>query len=217
MELSAGHFAVAAKGQKLESKPIVFTREYQEGAGYAGMRDTELSGADPNRAFGSEEVLEVDGDEIEGKKLYALVRWDLSDLPAGAVVRSAVVTLNVVNESQGTGYSFYELKRPWNEAEATWKFAAAQQPWRIPGARSTSDRGSEVLGTVAPRTKGELKILLLPAGEALIQSWIRTPASNHGMILANDANADGFKFSSREAPVHERRPKLTLTYTLVGK
>jgi ferric-dicitrate binding protein FerR (iron transport regulator) len=217
LELSAGHFAVAAKGLKLESKPIVFTRDFQEGAAYTGMRDTEISGADPNRAFGSDEVLEVDGDEVEGKKLYALVRWDLSDLPPGAVVRSAVITLYIVNESQGTGYSFYELKRPWNEAEATWKLAAAQQPWRVAGARSTADRDSVVLGTVAPRAKGEMKILMLPAGEDRIQSWIRTPASNHGMILANDANADGFKFSSREAPIHERRPKLTLTYTLAGK
>lgn len=214
VEVTAGHFSVAAKGQKLESKPILFTREFQEGAGYAGMRDTSISGADPNRSFGSDEVLEVDGDEVEGKKIYGLLRWDLSELPPGAVLRSAVITLFVVNESQGSGYSFYEMKRPWSEAEATWRQAAAQQPWRAAGARSTSERGSEALGTVAPRAKGEIRVLVLPAGEALIQSWIRLPASNHGMILANDSNADGFKFSSRESAIHDRRPKLTLTYTL---
>src|SRR6185295_2998331 len=141
----------------------------------------------------------------------------LSELPPNAVIRSAVITLHVTNESLGAGYSFYELKRAWSEAEATWKQADAQQAWRSAGARSTLERGVEVLGTVAPRQKGELKILLAPAGEAQIQSWIRLPAGNHGMILANDNNSDGFKFCSRESSVHDRRPKLTLTYTLTGK
>src|SRR6185295_1025825 len=156
VEISAAHFAVAAKGVKMESKPILFTRSFQDGPGYAGTRDTEISGAEPSRAFGSEEVLEADGDEVEKKKIYALIRWDLSELPPNAVIRSAVITLHVTNESLGAGYSFYELKRAWSEAEATWKQADAQQAWRSAGARSTLERGVEVLGTVAPRQKGEL-------------------------------------------------------------
>lgn len=217
VEVTAGHAAVAAKGQKLESRPVVFTRDFQDGPGYAGTRDTEISGADPARVFGAADVLEVDGDETEGKKLYGLIQWDLSELPPTAIVRSAVVTLDITNESQGAGYSFYELKRPWSEGDATWKIAAPGQPWRVPGARSPQDRGNEVLGTVAPRAKGTLKVLLLPAAEQVIQGWIRNPASNHGFILANDGNADGFKFHSRESAVPERRPRLTISYTLSPK
>jgi hypothetical protein len=196
---------------KLESKPILYTKEFPVAA------DTSISGADPSRAFGAEEQLEVDGDEVEGKKLYGLLRWDLSELPPGAAVKSAVVTLYVVDASQGVGYSFYEMKRAWSEAEATWRLAAAGQLWRAAGARSPAERGSESLGTLAPRAKGEIRILLHPAAEGVIQSWIRLPASNHGFILANDNNSDGFKFYSRESSHVERRPKLTLTYTLPAK
>jgi ferric-dicitrate binding protein FerR (iron transport regulator) len=217
IEVAAGHHSVAARGQKLESKPVLFTREFQDGPGYSGTRDTQISGAEPARAFGSADYVESDGDEVDGKKIHALLKWDLSELPPGAVVRSAVITLNIVNESLGTGYSFFEMKRSWSETEATWRQAAAGQPWRAAGARSPADRGSELLGAVAPRKKGEVPMLLTPAGEAAIQSWIRTPASNHGFIIVNDTNVDGFKFSSRESMPPERRPKLTITYTLAAK
>jgi outer membrane biosynthesis protein TonB len=213
VEVAAGHTSTAMKGVKLESKPTVFTRDFQDGAGYVGTRDTSISGADPARSFGNTEVLEIDGDEVDGKKIYGLIKWDLSDLPASAVIRSAVITLNVVNESKGTGYFFYEMKRAWSE-EATWTHAAPQQPWRIPGLKAGIDRGTEALGTVAPRMKGPLAILLPPAAEAVLQGWIRKPDSNHGFVIASDSNSDGFKFHSREAIPHDLRPKLTLTYTL---
>ncbi len=217
VEVAAGFGAVAARGQKLESKPVVHTREFKDGAGYVGTRDTAVSGAEPARTFGSEETLEVDGDEVDGKKIYGLLSWDLSDLPPNAVIRSAVISLNVLGESQGRGYSFYEMKRAWSESEATWTHAAAQQPWRTAGLKSTADRGTEVLGTVAPRVKGSQSILLNPAAEAVIQKWVRNPASNHGFLIASDVVSDGFRFSSREAFPHDLRPKLTLTYTITGK
>ncbi|MBI3858162.1 MAG: FecR domain-containing protein [Planctomycetes bacterium] len=217
VEVAAGHTSIAAKGQKLESKPTLHTRDFQDGPGYAGTRDTSISGADPSRAFGTAEVLEVDGDEVDGKKIYGLIKWDLSDLPPGAVVRSAVITLNVVDASLGRGYSFYEMKRGWSEADATWLLAAPQQPWRVPGIKSTLERGAEALGTVAPRVKGPIPILLTPAAEAVIQGWIRKPESNHGFLIANDTNSDGFKYHSRESAAPDLRPKLTLTYTVAPR
>ena len=54
----------------------------------------------------------------------------------------------------------------------------------------------------------------LPAAEAILQGWVRNPASNHGFLLVGDAASERFRFSSREAFPHELRPKLTLTYTL---
>lgn len=210
VDVAAGHSSIAMKGVKLESKPTVFTLELQDRAGYVGTRDTSISGADPSRTFGSEEVLEADGDETDGKKIYALLRWDLSDVPPGAVIRSAVITLHVVNASQGTGYSIFEMKRPWSEADASWTQASAQQPWKVVGLKSAN----EPLGTVAPRVKGALSILLTPAAEAIIQNWLRKPDANHGFLIANDTVSDGFKFHSREAFPHDLRPKLTLTYTL---
>jgi ferric-dicitrate binding protein FerR (iron transport regulator) len=208
VEVTAGHTAIAGKGLKLESKPTVLTREF------LAVQDTSISGADPFRTFGSAETLEVDGDEADGKKIYALVKWDVSELPATAVIRSAVVTLSIVNESKGTGYSFFEMKRAWTEGEATWSHGASQQPWRVAGLKSALDRGTEPLGTVAPRARGPLPILLRPSAEEAIQRWIRRPDTNFGLLIANDAMTDGFKFHSRESATPESRPRLTLTYTV---
>src|SRR5437667_11547571 len=105
------------------------------------------------------------------------------------------------------------MKRPWVEGEATWKVPATGSAWRAPGARAPQDRGAEPLGQVAPRQKGAVTILLNAAGESVIQSWIRNPASNHGIVIACDTTLDEFKFSSRESSVAERRPKLTIEYT----
>jgi hypothetical protein len=211
IEVTAGHYAIATRGMKLESKLLVFTKEFRDTA------DTALSGAEPTRNFGAETSMEVEGGDKEANRVVGLFQWDLSELPSGALLRSASISLYVVNETQSPGYSFFESKRAWAESEATWKLAAAGQPWKLPGARSPQDRGSEALGTAAPRTKGDVSILLNRAGEALIQSWIRTPAANHGLILASDSNTDGFGFNTRRATQAERRPRLTITYTLAAK
>ena len=217
VEVQAGYGAVAARGQKLESKPVIHTREFQDGAGYMGTRDTVLSGAEPARAFGSEETLEVDGDEVDGKKIYGLLSWDLSDLPPNAVIRSAVITLNVLSESQDRGTTLYEMKRGWSEAEATWTHAAAKQPWRAAGLKAPADRGTEALGTVAPRVKGSLSILLPPRRgggdpEMAPQSRLE-PRLPH-----RERHRLGRLPVLGEGGVPARlRPKLTLTYTLTGK
>lgn len=202
IDVSAGHMAVVAKGVKLESKVLVVTGHFQDGLwptpAYAGTSDTCVSGAEPLRVFGAADTLEADGDEVEGKKIYALLKWDLSEIPASSVVRSVSITLHVTGTSQGGGYHVYEARRPWVEAEAVWA--------GFPGvARSP-------FGTVAPREKGTVAILLTPAGEAVVQSWIRNPSANHGFVIANDSNDDGFRFSARESSAPERRPRLTIEY-----
>lgn len=211
VEVTAGHYAIASKGVKLESKLLLFTKEF------SGVRDTALSGAEPTRSFSGDATMEVEGGDTEAKRVVGLLQWDLSELPTGAIVRNATISLYVVNETQSPGYTFFEAKRAWVESEATWKLAASGQPWKLAGARSPTDRGSEPLGTAILRVKGDATVLINSAGEALIQSWIRNPASNHGLMLASETNSDGFGFATRKSPKPERRPRLTITYTLAAK
>src|SRR5918911_148842 len=66
------------------------------------VADGGLSEISPNANSGATTTLEVDGDDPGGKDLYAALRWDLSQIPAGATVTSATVTLNISNPSQQT-------------------------------------------------------------------------------------------------------------------
>lgn len=211
VDVTAGHYAVASKGVKLESKLLLFTKEF------SAARDTAVSGAEPTRNFGADATVEIEGGDAESKRVVGLLQWDLSELPPTAIVRSATISLYVVNETQSPGYTFFESKRTWAETEATWKLAASGQPWKLPGARSPSDRGSEPLATTTPRVKGDVSVLLNNAGEALIQTWIRNPSSNHGLLLASESNNDGFGYATRKSPKPERHPRLTITYTLAAK
>jgi ferric-dicitrate binding protein FerR (iron transport regulator) len=213
MEVPAGRSVTAGKGVPWEARPLLLTREFQDGPSYAGTRDAGISEVQQASVAGSADTIEVDGDESGGKSLWALLSWDVSSLPPTSVVREAVVTLHVSGTSQSAGYSIFEARRPWIEGEATWKTFAKGQPWGLSGAKSRLDRGGEALATFSPREKGTASILLEPAGVALVQSWVRNPRANHGLLIGRDASSDGFSFESREAKTPSRRPKLTVTYT----
>jgi hypothetical protein len=214
VEVAAGQAGTAAPSGRLEVHVVPIARDFQDGVdGYAGTADAMIWGGEPNRPFGAERHVKVDGND-GGYPAYGLVRWDLSGIPPWATVRSAVLTLTVENLSVAQEYRIYEVKRPWSEAEVTWRRSAAGRFWRGPGARGPGDRGGEVLGTVRPSRTGEVALLLNDGGVAAVQSWVRVPALNHGFLIAGDGGADGFSFSSRESPEPSRRPKLTVTYTL---
>lgn len=213
-EVAAGQAGTAGPSGRLEVRLVPLSRHFQDGfEGYAGTADAMIWGAEPDRAFGAEPQVKVDGND-GGHPAYGLVRWDLSGIPPSASVRSAVVTLMVENVSVEREYRLYEVRRAWSEEEVTWRRCAAGRSWRAPGARGAGDRGGEVLGTVRPGRAGEVAILLNDAGVAAIQSWVRSPALNHGFLIAADGGADGFAFSARESPDPARRPKLTVAYVL---
>jgi glucose/arabinose dehydrogenase/PKD repeat protein len=172
--------------------------------------DAGLSELAPNTNNGSATTLKVDGDDPDpgGGDLYAALRWDLSQIPAGATVTSASVTLNVSNPSPQT-YAAYELKRAWNEGQLNWNQAATGTPWATPGAKGTTDRGSQIASvtptTIAPYT------FTIPA--SVVQGWLNNSFSNNGILLAHTTNFDGFVFDTKEGA---QPPKLTLNYTTSG-
>jgi hypothetical protein len=174
------------------------------------VADTGLSELAPNANNGAATTLKVDGDDPDpgGGDLYAALRWDLSQIPAGATVTSASVTLNVTNPSPQT-YGAYELKKSWNEGQLSWNLAATGAPWATAGAKGTTDRGAQIASVtptnIAPYT------FTVPA--SVVQGWLTTPSSNNGILLAHTTNFDGFVFDTKEGATP---PKLTLNYTTSG-
>jgi hypothetical protein len=165
----------------------------------------------PRKNFETVTPLGVDGDEPAGtgKDKSALLRWDFSTIPAGSKIGSASVTLNVTNNSTET-YQAYALSRPWVESAATWLLYDAVNPWQSAGAKGSLDRGTTVVGSVSPSAAGKQTFALSPD---VVQSWVNSPASNNGIIIANATNTDGFDFSSREATLKSNSPQITVTYS----
>jgi hypothetical protein len=176
-------------------------------ANLTGAADAGLSELLPNTNNGSATTLKVDGNDPDpnGGDLYAALRWDPSQIPAGATITSATVTLNVSNPTTQT-YGVYELKRAWSEGQVTWNQAATGTPWATAGAKGATDRGSKIASVtptnIAPYT------FAIPA--SVVQGWLSTPSSNNGILLAHTTNDDGFIFDTKEGA---SPPKLTVNYT----
>ena len=176
--------------ETIDVSPPRITIAFQNGVSplttYAGMDDATLSEQQPDLNAGSDTVLTVDGDHPGGTDLdfSTLMRWDISTIPAGANILAARIEIDVSNVSPHL-YSLYQLRRDWQEAEATWNQPADGQAWSVPGAMGTADRGSTVLGRTVVNQTGIRTMHLNEAGVTLLQDWVDGTQPNHGFILAD--------------------------------
>ena len=184
-------------------------------AGYAGAKDVYITdGADtpwnPDVNYNGWQV-EVDTGES------ALMRWDLSVIPAGATISAASITLNVVNDSTQK-YSLYECLKPWVDTQATWNQYATGVPWATAGANNTGttspDRGTTALNLDAlTGAVGVHTYRLNTSGVAVVQKWLDNPSSNHGFVSVPGSNSDGFGWDDAESTTPTNRPRLNVTYS----
>jgi len=207
-EISAGRFAVAKKGESLVARPIPIVRSFQDGVAptpdYHGTADTAISSLDPASNFGKIEQLQI---QRLGGQQSALIRWDVSSIPAGSRVVSAEITFWVTGKLVGD-CKVYALNLPFEELEANHKSARANLGWRTQGAQSDQDRGTLPISAIAPEKPGFHTAFLDPV---TVQGWINQPGKNFGILVAGpDANIWGLE--ARETATPDRRPKLTITY-----
>jgi hypothetical protein len=185
------------------------TVSFQDGSGYSGTRDTTLLSSSATKAQGTKNAITIDG----SPDTAGLLQWDISSIPAGSVVQSATITLNITQAKAGA-YQIYQVLRGWMESGATWKKASATDNWGSAGALAAADHGTTVLGTLNVTAKGKATITLNAAGIAVVQQWVDNPNSNFGLIFQNYANSNHkLTFDSREAANAANRPKLTLQYS----
>ncbi len=194
--------------------PAGTTVSFQQGAsGYTGASDTKIRSDASTTNYGSATTLEIDG----SPDYAALLRFDLSSIPAGATITSVSLSLNVTNISSQP-YEIYAMRRSWSESSATWNQASSGVNWSTAGANSTStDRESTVLGAVSSSTTGVKTFAFNSAGVAKVQAWVNTPSSNHGFVIQDYVNnSDGLDFSSKENSNVSLRPKLIVTYEVAA-
>ena len=125
----------------------------------------------------------------------SLLRFDLSNLPAGVIVDSATLILALQN---GYGLSsvtieVYDLTAHWSEGSVTW----ANQP------AAGTQRASQSVGGSAGNVTWDLT--------ALVAGWHTGTIPNHGLLLRGpESGSDWIRyFSSREGSTP---PLLSITY-----
>jgi hypothetical protein len=176
--------------------------------GYAGMVDTHIRADATTTNYGTSTTVWMDG----SPDYSALLKWDLTSIPAGKTVTAVTLTFNVTDVSTDV-YELYALKRDWSESASTWVKATSTVNWSTAGAsNTTSDRETTVLGTLTAPATGTKVVTLNSAGIAKVQSWINTPSTNFGFIIQDYTVAGGLDVSSSEATTVSQRPIITITY-----
>jgi len=203
------------------AQAAAITISFQDGVSptsfYRGTSDTMISEDDPNRNFGTDDRLGIDGDDPPGTRQdrSVLLSWSLTDIPKFSSITSASITLHFDNRSTDSHstdrYSLYAMKRDWYEGQATWNRSQISSFWSLPGALSTNDR-SYFIGNFVPSQGQEQTIVLNSTGVSIVQTWVNDPARNYGLILASPTNTDGADFLSSETSIKTYRPKLTVRY-----
>ncbi|QSQ24405.1 DUF3616 domain-containing protein [Pyxidicoccus parkwayensis] len=181
--------------------------------GYAGTRDAMIEEQNPDTNHGTDTSLSASGDTPSGSgnEDYLLLKWDVSAIPANALIRSATLTLTVSDKADQT-YDFYEVTRAWTESQVTWKRADSTNDWASNGADGSGDRNTTSLGSIRAAATGTYNVALNAAGLDVVRRWVTTPSSNNGLILANKDNDNRLEVRSSEYSTKSARPKLTVTW-----
>ncbi|MDA1315272.1 MAG: DNRLRE domain-containing protein [Acidobacteria bacterium] len=205
---------IALNSQQMFQYLDTITMEFQQGVdSYAGAGDTYLAEGAATTNFGSSTTLLVDGDDGLGVDLAPLLRFDISNIPAGSIVQSATVNLETFDPTTSV-YSLYELKTAWSELGATWNESSSGVAWQVAGAQGTNDRGTAVLGTFSAPGTGNILVALNVDGVAAVQGWVDSPGSNHGIIIVDSTASNGGDIRSSEYGTASLRPKLTIVYSM---
>jgi hypothetical protein len=151
------------------------------------LADASLDESRPTTNFGADPDLWVDA---KTPKRFVM-RFDVS-VPAGKVIKSAVVSLRCT-DSSSSGGSIRLVAAGWTESGVTWAAApafGAQEVARLPKVSSGTRYQADL--TVAARDASALPVRELNVG------WV-------------SSSTDGADFASKEA-AESRRPTLTLVF-----
>ena len=196
------------------------------------VADTFLHGGAPENNAGGHAWFDAGTDGLGGVR-RGLIRFDLTVLPAGSTVTSAVLTLTVV-QSPGFGGSavdstmdLFRVLAAWNEGaktgnngalaspgEATWNARmAGSANWTVPGAAADAAATSSAAALVG----APIGATYSWSGTGLVsdvQFWLDNPAANHGWLLRSQLEATPRTvrgFASRENT--SGQPVLTVGYS----
>ncbi|MBK6429368.1 DNRLRE domain-containing protein [Candidatus Amarolinea dominans] len=199
----------------------------QQGSGFSGMHDADIEMYAPDTNNGSGAYLDVRWSNDlwpAAADMKALIHFDLSALPSGAVVQQATLKMYQVSRSNVTpmNLSVYRVLRAWWETEVTWnramQGAEGPQPWARPGVGGVnSDREREPSGHTLIDSYAGWRVFDMTN---IVQLWVNQPATNRGLLLEGKTDNNDTVLVSFASSEYGRdvtlRPSLSLVYTTHG-
>lgn len=191
---------------------VVYQQGVSPSAAYSGSSDTYIYLYQPDANYGGLTTLKTNS----GASLVSLLKFDLSGLPAGVVIKAAQLELYLTaSQTEPLDLSIYALRKPWIATEATWNRATAGETWSLPGASGEgSDFDPERIATIPIQAMGAYQFNV----RSLVQSWLSGVVNNEGFLLSGPrlggSGSLHYNLASAEFADPARRPKLLLSYSL---
>ncbi len=138
----------------------------------------------------------------------ALLKFDITSIPAGAKVISAQLALHFESaDSIGSPeMSVHKATRPWLETETTWNIFATGQNWTNPGGDYDANVEAVTTITGAPATWYTWDVT------EMVHGWVTGTTNDGLMVRVYSGNAINARFSSSDGTTATNHPKLTITY-----
>lgn len=171
-------------------------------AGILPSDDTYIYHVKPGFNYGGETLIQI-RPEYNGE-MRGLLRFDLSAIPAGAMITSATLYLNAVDGNNGHVNSVYRVTTGWNEATATWTF-----PWNLPGG----DFEDQTL--IATFEIGASGCAIPVDLTGLVSAWVDGTYENEGILIRAVGPRSVAHYVSKEDVANPGlRPQLMIAYEL---
>jgi hypothetical protein len=196
--------------------PTTQTVTLAEGVnGYGGVTDASISNlyysaSDPNGTS------YTTGDELYAYTLdyttKALIKFDLSQIPATASVVSASLALTIESWVNPQTLIGNFVSKPWNDGSSSfgWSDTGTGAAWSTPGIGSADLQGPTFQITGINSSGYQRKTIALDA--TTVQSWVQNAAANAGLVFSNPTSGQVLRIYSSRATNVAQRPALSLTY-----
>jgi autotransporter-associated beta strand protein len=141
----------------------------------------------------------------------SVLRFDFSQLPAGATISSANLNLTVSGtfggNPNGESMNAYRLTQAWTEGGVTWN--------RYDGTTAWATAGGDYDGTVRATSTANAGVGQTVTWDVttLAQEWANNTSPNQGLIIINSGSTNGLHFASKESGNGTYRPYLATTIT----
>lgn len=176
------------------------TLRLQDGVnGYAGTTDAYVASGRLTTNYGAVTALRADGSDGAYGRQVALLRWDVSTIPATASIVNASLAFDVLNSSTGP-FDVYAVNVAWTEAGANWSNTLPE-----------SNQGV-LIGSFTPASLGSQTLTLNSVGLSLIRGWADGSIANNGIMIIDRNNTDGLVIAASEYDTAGSRPLLSVTY-----
>lgn len=150
----------------------------------------------------------------------ALIRFDLSSMPLGSIIKRAALLLYVLRRDGEVEVGVFRMLRAWRGDKATWTSADGKSAWNTPGGdfpgdgnnpprlsfKTTSERGEEA----AAKVVSEDTWISLDITEA-VRAWVEGNAENNGLLLSIISGHGVVELAGGKTAM---APKLTIDYEL---